>query len=144
MEERGHPVKLIFSSAKHTMMNVCKCVTEDANHCLKSEKKTQLTGEARTEFIANWLRDNKSLVNSQMGIEPPTGAPGEVLGEHNKYLTGILFTTAASILTIPQLQEGIQGNACHLQFGKYKLFSAYCSTAVGSMFPIIFGIMFGS
>jgi hypothetical protein len=73
-----------------------------------------------------------------------TDSPDERLGENYKYLTGILFATAASIQTVPQLQEGIQGNACHLQFGKYTLFSAYGSTAVGSMFPIAFGIMFGN
>jgi hypothetical protein len=42
MEERGHPVKLIFSITKHTMMNVCKYVAEDANRCLKSEKNNNL------------------------------------------------------------------------------------------------------
>ena len=90
---------------------------------MKLEKIPQLTGADRTKFIANWLKANKTLMDAQMGINPAD----EVLGEYNWYLTGILFTTAASIQTVPQLQEGIQGDACHLQFGKYKLFSAYGS-----------------
>ena len=79
-----------------------------------------------------------------MGINPVTDSPDEVLGEYNRYLTGILFTTAASIKTVPHLQEGIQSDVAHMQFGKYTLFSAYGSTAVGSMFPNAFGIMFGN
>ena len=119
-------------------------MTEDHNRLLKSEKKPQLTGASRTEFIADWLKENKSLVSAQMGINPVKDSPDEVLGEHNRYLTGILFTTAASIKTVPHLQEGVQSDAVHLQFGRYMLFSAYGSTAVGSMFPIAFGIMFGN
>ena len=104
MEERGHPVKLLFSIAKHTMMNVCKYVTEDHNRRLKSDKKPQLTGADHIKFIADWLKENKTLMDAQMGINPAD----EVLGEYNWYLTGILFTTAASIQTVPQLKEGIQ------------------------------------
>ena len=107
MEERGHPVKLLFASTKHAMMNVCKYVVEDTNRCLKSEKKTQLTGEARTGFLAQWLKENSSLVDVQLGLQPVTDSPCEVLGEHNQYLIGILFTTAESIKTVPQQQEGI-------------------------------------
>ena len=83
-------------------------------------------------------------MDAQIGIQPVTDSPSEVLGEHNLYLRGILFTTAASIQTVPQLHEAIQGDAAHMQFGKYTLFSAYGSTSVGSMFPIAFGIMFGN
>ena len=71
------------------------------------KEKTQLTGAARTEFLADWLKENKSLVSAQMGIHPVMESPDEVLGEHNKYLTGILFTTAASIKTVPHIQEGV-------------------------------------
>ena len=38
MEEHGHPVKLLFSNTKHTMMNVCKYVVEDTNRRLKADK----------------------------------------------------------------------------------------------------------
>ena len=122
MEECGHPVNLLFTSAKHTMMNICKYVTEDHNRRLKLEKKTQLTGADRTQFMANWLKENKNLMDLQLGLEPLTDSPCAVHGEDNLYLRGILFTTAASIQTVPQLQEGIQGDAAHMQFGKYMLF----------------------
>ncbi len=70
-------------------------------------------------------------MNSQTGLADAT-----------LFLSGILFTTSASIKTVPHLQQVIQADATYMQFGKYTLFSAYGSTADGSMFPVAFAIMF--
>ena len=85
-------------------MNVCKYVVEDTNRRLKAETKPQLTSEARTNFLAQWLKENKNLMDSQLVHEPLTDLLCAVLGEDNLHLGGILFTTAASIQTVPQLQ----------------------------------------
>ncbi len=66
------------------------------------------------------------------------------LGINNTFLTGILFATGASLVTVPNLQKVIQADAAHKHFRKYTLFSAYGSTTTGSMFPIAFAIMFGN
>jgi hypothetical protein len=66
------------------------------------------------------------------------------LADATLFLSGILFTTSASIKTVPHLQQVTQADAAHMQFGKYTLFSAYGSTADRSMFPVAFAIMFGN
>jgi hypothetical protein len=66
------------------------------------------------------------------------------LADATLFLSGILFTTSASIKTVPHLQQVIQADAAHTQFGKYTLFSAYGFAADGSMSPVAFAIMFGN
>ena len=80
-----------------------------------------------------WRAENEGYLQAQMG-----------LGDSNLFLTGILFSTNVSLSTVLHLQKVIQADACHMHFGKYTLFSAYGSTANGSMAPVAFGILFGN
>ncbi len=41
---------------------------------------------------------------------------------NNLFLTGILFITYASVLTVPHLQKEFQADTAHMHFGKYTLF----------------------
>jgi hypothetical protein len=100
---------------------------------LKKEKKNIMKGEERAAFLGKWFTENKDFLDSQMGLADAT-----------QFLSGILFTTLASIQTVPHLQQLIQADAAHMQFGKYTLFSAYGTTADGLMSPVAFGIMFGN
>ena len=60
------------------------------------------------------------------------------------FFTGILFLTNVSLTSVPHLQKVVQADACHMHFGEYTLFSAYGSTANGSMAPVAFGVLFGN
>jgi hypothetical protein len=67
--------------------------------------------EQRAAFLGKWFTENKDFLNSQMGLADAT-----------QFLSGILLTTLASIQTVPHLQQLIQADAAHMQFGKYTLF----------------------
>ncbi len=61
-----------------------------------------------------------------------------------QFLHRIFFTPCFSQATVPKLQRLIMYNACHLNFGKYTLFSCYGVTANANMFLIGFAIIFGN
>jgi len=49
-----------------------------------------------------------------------------------------------SKVQVPHVQSVIQADACHLNFGKYTLYSAYATSANAGCIPIAFGILFGN
>ncbi len=133
MEERGNPVELLFANHSQITMAMSTIVTEDENCRLKKEKKNVLKGQERAAFLSKWFTENTDFLDLQRGLANAT-----------LFLSGILFTTSASIKTVPHLQQVLQADAAHMQFGKYTLFSVYGSTADGSIFPVAFAIMFGN
>ena len=60
------------------------------------------------------------------------------------FLHGIFFTPSFSQGTVPELQRLVMADACHLNFGKYTLYSCYGITANANMFPVGFAIIFGN
>ncbi len=56
------------------------------------------------------------------------------LGANNKFLTRILFTANACLVTVPNLLKIFLTKALHMHFGKYSMFSDYSSTVNCSMF----------
>jgi hypothetical protein len=93
MEERGNPVELLFANRTQITMALCMTVAEDENCRLKKEKKNILKGQEHAAFLGKWFTENKDFLDSQMGL---ADAP--------LFLSGILFTTSASIKTVPHLQ----------------------------------------
>jgi hypothetical protein len=45
---------------------------------------------------------------------------------------------------VPELQRLVMADACHLNFGKYTLFSCYGITSNANMCPVGFAIIFGN
>ena len=64
--------------------------------------------------------------------------------EESKFFTGIIFSPKYATAAVPALQQCVQVDACHMQFGKYTLYSLYGTTAICNAFPIAFGILFGN
>ena len=64
--------------------------------------------------------------------------------EQSNFFTGIFFSPKYTKEAVPQLQQVHQVDACHLQYGKYTLYSLYGTTANCNTFPIEFGIVFGN
>jgi hypothetical protein len=64
---------------------------------------------------------------------------------HQKqFVKGVLLAPSSSTHVVPLLQDVIQADGAHSQFGKYTLFSAYGTNANGHMSPIAFGLLFGN
>jgi hypothetical protein len=59
-----------------------------------------------------------------------------------KFFSGILFSTSGAQKAVPFLQQVFQADACHMNFGKYTLYSCYGITANCNTYPVAFGILF--
>jgi hypothetical protein len=56
----------------------------------------------------------------------------------------MFFSTSAAQEVVPHLQRVLQADACHMNFGKYTLYSCYGTTANCNTFPVAFAITFGN
>jgi len=92
-------------------------------------------GEMTDSFIRKWLIDNEVELTHQLGVED---------GPPQRFLSGMFICTSVSKLQVPFLQDVIQADGAHMSFGKYTLFSAYATTANGTMAPLGFAILFGN
>ncbi len=61
-----------------------------------------------------------------------------------KFFTGILFSTPGAQKAVPFFQQVFQADACHMNFGKYTLYSCYGTTANCNTYPVAFKIFFGN
>ncbi len=61
-----------------------------------------------------------------------------------KFFSGILFSTSGAQKSVPFLQQVFQADACHINFGKYTLYSCYGITANCNTYPVAFVILFGN
>jgi hypothetical protein len=57
-------------------------------------------------------------------------------GNNVSFLDGVLFAPLFVQKTVPHLQKTYMADACHLNFGKYTLFSCYSVTANSNMSPV--------
>jgi hypothetical protein len=90
----------------------------------------------RKEFWKMWKEEHALFLTETLGIE---GGPAE-----NKFVTGILVATSVSKTMFQTTQEVVQADSAHTSFGKYTLFSAYTTTANGTMANVPFGMLFGN
>ncbi len=103
----------------------------------KAEGKLMLKAE-KIEFVSAWKLENKEVLEDGGLGEPKLGAVPL------KFFSGILFSTLGAQKVIPFLQQVFQADACHMNFGKYTLYSCYGTTANCNTYPVAFGILFGN
>ncbi len=60
------------------------------------------------------------------------------------FFSGILFSTSSARKAVLFLQQVFQADACHMNFGKYTLYSCYGITANCNTYPVAFRILFGN
>ena len=82
----------------------------------------------------DWKQENYDKLVFELGAS----------GDNFQFLNGIMFATSASKHSVPMLQNVIQADAAHMNFGKYTLYSAYGNTANANMSPVAFAIIFGN
>ena len=61
-----------------------------------------------------------------------------------KFMSGIFISISAAQRVVPHLQRVFQADACHMNFGKYTLYSCYGTTANCNTFPVAMAILFGN
>jgi hypothetical protein len=103
----------------------------------KAEGMLMLKGE-KIEFITKWKLMNKDVLEDG-------GLGGPKLGAVPlKFFSAILFSTSGARKAVPFLQLVFQADACHMNFGKYTLYSCYGTTANCDTYQVAFRILFGN
>ena len=134
VKAQGHYIELEFSDYSTVMRGIVRVLAYEENRRLKALKEPTLNAQTRTAFITKWMTDKNDILQESMGSKE----------DNHRFLSGIMFATSHSVMTVPGLQDVIQADATHIHFGKYTLYSAYGSTADSSMFPIAFAYFFGN
>jgi hypothetical protein len=135
LEKDGHIVELMYTNRKATLRNVEQIVVAEELLCLKSATNGTLNRDERHLFWSNWKKDNYALLVNQLGYKSR---------ECTRFLHGVFFTPSFSQKTVVDLQALFMADACHLNFGKYTMFTCYGITANANMLPVGFAIIFGN
>ena len=135
MRRLGHHVRILYANRKEVLQAVGQVVLNEEKTRLKKLKQT-MDREEQIRFVHRWKSENAQFLNEIFGMADST---------HQKtFVKGIMFATSSSKHIVPLLQDVIQADGAHSQFGKYTLFSAYGTNANGHMSPVAFGLLFGN
>ncbi len=135
LEKEGHIVNLIYTNRKETLRNVEHLVVGEELLRLKATTNGTLDKAERCQFWSKWKTDNYALLVNQLGYKTQ---------DSTRFLHGIFFTPSFSQKTVPELQTLFTADACHLNFGKYTMFTCYGITANANMLPVGFALIFGN
>jgi hypothetical protein len=134
LQRSGHTVELKYTSRKETLCNIERLVVSEELLHLKAKDNSTLNKEGRRRFWDNWKEENYDLLVNQLGYKTAKGC----------FLHGEFYAPSFSKATVPELQTVFMAYACHLNFGKYTMFSCYGVTASSYMLPVDFTIIFGN
>jgi hypothetical protein len=134
LERNGHVVELRYTSRKETIRNVERLVFSEELQRLKAKDNSTLDKERGSAYWNTWKKENYDLLVNQLGYKTTIG----------HFLHGLFFAPSFSKATVPELQTVFMADACHLNFGKYTMFSCYGVTANTNMSPVGFAIIFGN
>jgi hypothetical protein len=134
LEKLGNFVMLSFTNQKETIQNVEKIIIADEVLRWKEAHLVELAPNNRRVFVSKWMNDNSKILVKQLGWK----------SDNVSFLEGVLFAPLFVQRTVPHLQKTYMADACHLNFGKYTLFSCYGVTANLNMSPVGFAIIFGN
>ncbi|MFM6174888.1 MAG: SWIM zinc finger family protein, partial [Sphaerospermopsis kisseleviana] len=133
LRDQGHHVSLKYTTRKDTIKNVERVIMSEELLRLKANNET-MSVEERRAFVIKWKKSNKIVLESQLGSK----------NQSLQFVHGVFFAPSFTRETVPQLQRVFMADACHLNFGKYTLFTCYGVTANANMSPVAFGIVFGN
>jgi hypothetical protein len=131
MKECGVDVKVQMKDRQQFMRMLERVVLSDHMGKNKAEGKLMTKAE-KIEFVSNWKLENMEVLEDGGLGEPQLGAVPL------KFFSGILFSTSGARKAVPFLQQVFQADACHMNFGKYTLYSCYGTTANCNTYPVAF------
>ncbi len=134
LEKLDHFVLLSFTNQKETIKNLEKIIIADEVLRQKDAHLEDLAPNNRRAFVSNWMNDNSKILLKQLGWN----------FDNVSFLDRVMFAPSFVQKTVPHLQKMYMADACHLNFGKYTLFSCYGVTANSNMSPVGFAIIFGN
>ncbi len=122
----------LFYKPKGNHKEYQKIIIADEVLRWKDAHLEDLAPNNRCAFVLNWMNENSEILLQQLGWN----------SDNVSVLDGDMFTPSFVQKTIPHLQKMYMADACHLNFGKYTLFSCYSVTANSNMSPVEFAIIF--
>ncbi len=134
LERSGHVIELHYTSRKETVRNVEHLVVSKELLHLKAKDNSTLDKEGRSAYWNTWKKENYDLLVNQLGYKTTEG----------HFLYEVFYAPSFSKATVPELQTVFMADACHLNFGKYTMFSCYGVTANANMSLVGFAIIFGN
>ena len=137
LSKLGHQVQLLTSPPGDVLFKLEEIIVEEEK--AKNRKaNVKWSSDDKIAFIDEWKRKHASMLDEHgLGQTLPDG----VL---NKFVTGILVSVAPAANGVPLLQTVYQADACHLEFGKYTMFTIYGIGANNNTFPVAMAILFGN
>jgi len=137
LSKLGHQVQLLTSPPRDVLFKLQEIIVEEEK--AKNRKaNVKWSSDDKIAFIDEWKRKHASMLDEHgLGQNLPDG----VL---NKFVTGILVSVAPAANGVPLLQTVYQADACHLEFGKYTMFTIYGIGANNNTFPVAMAILFGN
>ncbi len=123
----GHHFSIDYSNRKGIKKHITAVVINFEQQYLRKEEKKGFTLADKAAFMDKWKKDNYDLMISVLGVN----------GTSLCFVSGIVFFFAPSLAqaTVPLLQNVVQADTCHVNFGKYTTYVTYGSAAQSKMFP---------
>ena len=132
----GRQVELAFTTRKEMMQNLDKIILAEEAQRRKDANIDGILPVDRKAFVLQWRKKHDSKIMERLGTPEDQS--------RLKFLNGIFFAPSFAKETVPHLQKVFMADACHLNFGKYTLFSCYGVTANSNASPVAFTIIFGN
>jgi len=121
LQKISHQVELSFTTHSETMRNLDKIIIAKEAQRRKELNIEGLQQHERRMFVELWKADHQKEILWRLG------SPKDEL--RLKFLNGKFFSPSFVKETVPHLQKVLMADACHLNFGKYTLFSCKGITA---------------
>jgi hypothetical protein len=119
LQAEGHIVELRTTCRCVTIQNVNRIVIADELLRRKEFDGSTLTNSEQASYVDKWMDEHADLLVNQLGSK----------NDGLTFLNGMFFVTSFAKTSVPYLKDMFMADACHLQFGKYTLFSCYGITA---------------
>jgi hypothetical protein len=130
MEEAGHNVHLVLKNNIKVLKMLEQVIVTDEMRKNKSIRRL-MSREEKIEFIRNWKDKNELLLQESHLLNVTSNL---------MFVSGIFFSVKGARDVVPHLQRVFQADACHMNFGKYTLYSCYGTTANCNTFPVAMSI----
>jgi hypothetical protein len=132
LKAQGHIVHMKFTTRRETLKNIERLVIWEELLRRKYLDNSVLNANECKVFGNKWKNNHPKLIIEKLGRK----------GDCAQYLHRIYSTPSFAQQTVPELKRLFMADACHVNFGKYTLFSCYGITANGNMSPVGFVIAF--
>jgi len=121
IEEGGHDVIMAFWDWLAVMKMLEHVVLSDEMRKKKAQGKFTKKKE-KIEYVTKWKKNNKKILDEGGLLEPQMGDFS--FTTPIKSMSGIFISISAAQRVVPHLQRVFQADACHMNFGKYTLYSS--------------------